>query len=368
MDVELRGANGDMAVYFVQASEGVYVMKIIFAEDETALMLSSPSYQPEEYLGMTYEDFQKITGAEAEFYHANFYTAAIPNTEITAVFQAEGWDDENAMTVLQEENKVIRLEGEASALAEGFTKEKSISDFMENSKWRDRFLDYTMEKGAGTAYYVADKYVAIACDMNGDSMADQVLQVALNKNNKISSDSPFWLVPVPNENEIIVYNGKEYKKSELCNATLHWLELSEHERLVSSYMPPEFMVFVESWGVTLTMDHITPTSATLICTQEGGDPTGELQTGSWYMIESWTQENGWMEVDRVFQGDLAWTMEAWAIPKNKKSEWNVNWEFLYGELPPGKYRIAKEVMDFRKTGDFDTSIYFADFMIDAEVE
>ena len=133
-------------------------------------------------------------------------------------------------------------------------------------------------------------------------------------------------------------------------------------------MPPEFMVFVESWGVTLTMDHITPTSATLICTQEGGDPTGELQTGSWYMIENWTQENGWMEVERVFQGDLAWTMEAWAIPQNKKSEWNVNWEFLYGELPPGKYRIAKEVMDFRKTGDFDTSIYFADFMIDAEAE
>ena len=75
-----------------------------------------------------------------------------------------------------------------------------------------------------------------------------------------------------------------------------------------------------------------------------------------------------MEVDRVFQGDLAWTMEAWAIPQNEKSEWKVNWEFLYGELPPGKYRIAKEVMDFRKTGDFDTSIYFADFMIDAEVE
>ena len=368
LNVELRSANGDMAVYFVQAPEGVYVMKIIFAKDEASLMLSSPPYQPEDFLGMTYEDFQKITGAEAEFYHANFYTAAIPNTEISVVFLAEGWDDENAMTVLQEKNKVIRLEGKASALAEAFPKEKSISDFMEDSKWGDRFLDYTMEKGAGTAYYVADRYASISCDMNGDGMADQMLQVALNKKDKISADSPFWLMPAPDEDEIIVYNGKEYKKSELCNATLHWLELSEHERIASSYMPWEFMVFVESWGVTLTMDHITPTNATIICTQEGGAPTGELQTGSWYMIENWTKENGWMEVDRVFQGDLAWTMEAWAIPQNEKSEWKVNWEFLYGELPPGKYRLAKEVMDFRKTGDFDTSIYFADFTIDAEVE
>jgi len=116
------------------------------------------------------------------------------------------------------------------------------------------------------------------------------------------------------------------------------------------------------------MDHITPTSATLVCTQEGGAPTGELQTGSWYIIEIWTKEKGWKEADRVFQGDLAWTMEAWAIPQNKKSEWSVNWEFLYGELPLGKYRLGKEVMDFRKTGDFDTSVYFAYFTIDEDAE
>ena len=209
-----------------------------------------------------------------------------------------------------------------------------------------------------TCYYKIDRsdYPDAVALVSAPAMDSVMYNTGIAETGSIGSD------------ETIIYNGKEYKKSELSNATLHWLELSEHERIASSYMPPEFMVFEENWGVTLTMDHITPTSATLICTQEGGNPTGELQTGSWYMIESWTQENGWMEVDRMFQGDLAWTMEAWAIPQNKKSEWNVNWEFLYGELPPGKYRIAKEVMDFRKTGDFDTSIYFADFMIDAEVE
>ena len=365
LNVELRSANGDMAVYFVQAPEGVYVMKIIFADDEASLMTSSQQDQPQEFLGMSYDDFQKRTETAAEFYHANFYTATIPNTEITAVFLAEGWDESKAITVLQEEDKVIRLEGKMSALIDEFSKEVSISEFMEDSKWSDRFLAYTIEKGAGTAYYVADQYAAISCDMNGDSMADQMLQVALSQEENISPDSLFWLGLVPYENEIIVYNGKEYKKSELCNATLHWLELSEHERIASSYMPPEFMIFEENWGVTLTIDNITSTSASIVCTQSGGAPTGELQTGSWYIIENWTQENGWKEVEHVLQGDLAWTMEAWGIRKNSKSEWTVNWEWLYGELPPGKYRIGKEITDFRKSGDYDNSIYFADFVIDA---
>ena len=131
-------------------------------------------------------------------------------------------------------------------------------------------------------------------------MADQMLQVALSQGNTISPDSLFWLAPVPYENEIIVYNGKEYKKSELCNATLHWLELSEQERMFSSYFPPEFMIFEENWGVTLNIDNITPTSASIVCRQEEGEATGELQTGSWYIIENWTQENGWKEVVNPF--------------------------------------------------------------------
>lgn len=64
--------------------------------------------------------------------------------------------------------------------------------------------------------------------------------------------------------EIINYNGKEYKKSELCDATLQWLNLSEQERMLSSYMPPEFMIFEETWGITLTAENITPTGATIV--------------------------------------------------------------------------------------------------------
>ncbi len=164
--------------------------------------------------------------------------------------------------------------------------------------------------------------------------------------------------------ETIVYNGKEYLKSELCAATLHWLELSEQERMFSSYMPPEFMVFEETWGITLTADNITPTGATIKCTQSGGEPAGELHTGSWYILENWTQEHGWKEMPYVIEGEIGWNDIAWIIPLEDTIELEINWEWLYGKLPAGKYRIGKEITDFRATGDYDNAICFVEFRIE----
>ena len=161
--------------------------------------------------------------------------------------------------------------------------------------------------------------------------------------------------------ETITYNGKEYKKSELCNATLQWLELSEQERMLSSYFPPEFMIFDETWGVTLTAEDITSTGITIKCTQSGGNPTGELQTGSWYILETWTKENGWQEAP--YFAEVTWTEEAWMIPMNGICKWKVDWERLYGAIPSGKYRIGKIITDFRQSGDFDNATYYAEFEI-----
>lgn len=123
----------------------------------------------------------------------------------------------------------------------------------------------------------------------------------------------------------------------------------------------ESMVTENPWGVTLAVTNVTPTGATLVCTQSGGNPTGDLQTGSPYQIQVYT-EDGWMEAPRD-SVELAWTMEAWMIPKNDSVEWSVNWEYLYGTLPSGTYRISKQIMDFRATGNYDTQVYYAEFAI-----
>ena len=120
----------------------------------------------------------------------------------------------------------------------------------------------------------------------------------------------------------------------------------------------------ETWGVTLTAENVTPTSLTIKCTQSGGEPTGELHTGSWYILENWTQENGWMEMPYIIDGEIGWEDVAWVVPMNDTCKWEINWEWLYGKLPDGKYRIGKEITDFRATGDYDNTVYFVEFEIE----
>ena len=118
----------------------------------------------------------------------------------------------------------------------------------------------------------------------------------------------------------------------------------------------------ENYGIKLSLENLTPTGATIKCEQSGGEATGELETGSWYIVERWTQMDGWKEVETVIdKQQVGWTSEAYMILEDSTSEWEVNWEWLYGELPVGKYRIGKQIMDWRAPGDYDTVLYYAEF-------
>lgn len=114
----------------------------------------------------------------------------------------------------------------------------------------------------------------------------------------------------------------------------------------------------DEWGLTLSVSSVTPTGATLIFKQSGGNPTGELMTGSHYRLED---KNG--ELPYIVEGDVAWTAEAYRIQKDGEIQMQANWEWLYGTLEPGTYRIYKGVMDWREAGDSDSKEYFAEFTI-----
>ena len=112
------------------------------------------------------------------------------------------------------------------------------------------------------------------------------------------------------------------------------------------------------WGVTLSVKNITKSGATIVFTQAGGNPTGELMTGSYYRLEHTDEELAF-----AIEGEIAWTAEAYMIPMNGEFEMEVKWEWLYGTLEPGTYRIVKQVMDFRGPGDYDEKEYSAEFTI-----
>ena len=97
----------------------------------------------------------------------------------------------------------------------------------------------------------------------------------------------------------------------------------------------------DPWGLTMTMKDVTSTGGTIVFTQSGGAPTGELETGEPYWLEM--QANGqWVPMEAF--NNLAWIMPAYPIPTGGSREFSVNWSFICGALPAGTYRIAKNVM------------------------
>lgn len=61
------------------------------------------------------------------------------------------------------------------------------------------------------------------------------------------------------------------------------------------------------------------------------------------------------------ESERAFTDEASNITMNDIKRWGINWKERYGVLPSGNYRISKEIVDFRDSGNYDEKIYYAKF-------
>jgi len=114
----------------------------------------------------------------------------------------------------------------------------------------------------------------------------------------------------------------------------------------------------------LETENVTPIGLTIVCHQSGGENVAELDTGSFYVIQK-LKKSKWVDVEYIPQEyDVAWTAEAWPIPKEGTTTCDVNWEWLYGKLPAGEYRIGKGITNFRGPGDYDNEMVYADFVIE----
>ena len=115
------------------------------------------------------------------------------------------------------------------------------------------------------------------------------------------------------------------------------------------------------WGITLTAKNVTSKGMTLVCSQSGGEITGELECGSDYSLL--VNTNGVWNAVPYLVDEVAWTAEAYGLPLDGSIEFELKWERLYGELPAGTYRIVKGFMDFRGPGDYDSATFHTEFKI-----
>lgn len=101
---------------------------------------------------------------------------------------------------------------------------------------------------------------------------------------------------------------------------------------------------------------LTSTGATVIIT----DTSGRNNVyGSSFRVDKF-ENNEWKEVKKV-HNDYAFTSMGYYVDKDGKLEFNCNWEYMYGKLSKGRYRIVK---DTSEPGEIPRHYITAEFDID----
>ena len=104
-------------------------------------------------------------------------------------------------------------------------------------------------------------------------------------------------------------------------------------------------------NVIVRISDVSSTGATLTIKDTNQNP---FEYGEWYCIEK--EDNGkWVEVKTVID-DYGFSDIAYMLDENNESremKFNIDWEWLYGELPTGRYRILKMVDNRYISAEFD---------------
>lgn len=171
---------------------------------------------------------------------------------------------------------------------------------------------------------------------------------------------------------VLAINGMELRYSSDCGTFHNYanetgLTLDESWRLTvngifETYISLGFEAIEEDpWGVTMAAEDVTSAGMNLVISFPDEKPEGELSTGSYYWLERY-ESGGWQALPYIVEGNIGWDSMAYLPPEGSGSmKLEINWAWLYGELPAGTYRIGKEIMLFRDTGDYEKRPCYVEF-------
>lgn len=123
---------------------------------------------------------------------------------------------------------------------------------------------------------------------------------------------------------------------------------------------------IDEIGVSFSLKNISSTGATLIFRQYDADaPKGELVFGDDFFIE--VQRDGKWESVPVVIDNAAFNAIAYLIFPEDSVEQEISWEWLYGELEPGEYRMGKGILESDESGDHQSYMIYAHFILEGEM-
>lgn len=118
----------------------------------------------------------------------------------------------------------------------------------------------------------------------------------------------------------------------------------------------------DEMGLSFSLKNISSTGATLIFRQfDENAIAGELMYGDDFVLEQ-LKDGEWVSVPVVIE-NYGFNDIAHMIMSGDTTETELDWEWLYGGLEPGEYRIGKSVMDVAEGGSDDGSMLYAHFIL-----
>ena len=139
-------------------------------------------------------------------------------------------------------------------------------------------------------------------------------------------------------------------------------DLDNEEKTLEEITGEEYTEQIdELTGVKMIVSAVTAEGATVTCTNSTDK---EIVFGDDYELQ--VQKDGkWYQVKYMID-NAAFNAIGYSLLQDMSFDWDVNWTYFHGSLPPGHYRITKSALDFRGTGDFTKYNLAAEFEVKEE--
>lgn len=137
---------------------------------------------------------------------------------------------------------------------------------------------------------------------------------------------------------------------------------NSHSTEPTDWEPTKYETVNTLDGVTMTVKEGTVSSTGLTVVFHNNSDK-EYTYGDPFWLEK-KSDGSWYQVPITIEDNYGFNDIGYILPPLGSSEWNVDWEWLYGNLDTGEYRIVKDVLDVIEPGDYDTHHLAAEFAIE----
>lgn len=138
---------------------------------------------------------------------------------------------------------------------------------------------------------------------------------------------------------------------------------SQYDALFAIVSGGEMQTTPETISITLTAKDVTPDGLTLVLDTTEPIPADTILYGKEFSL--WElQGDEWVRVPQ-FNETAVFTSEGY--PFTRRTELAIDWNWIYGTLSQGHYRIGKRFTDSRRTGDNTDYELYAEFDITPEM-